>query len=239
VLKVINKEKSDINENHRTLATYSIIRENPHFIKLIDVKDIDDEMMILIVEYADSGNLAQFIKDNHPEGVQDTLLFHMFYQVFSGINFLHENNVCLRSLSPVNLMVSDYSLKISKFCDSIETKSLRKIDADFWRKVDIFSLGFILYYLVFAMYPFKLENKQISLSVMEIDLLINKNEKKISADLRLLLVKLLTHTEDRFTLSEIEKCKWFTNEQMKYNKTRNYLSSQSNEFLYDYLKFEK
>ena len=238
LIKAINKEKSNMNQHHRTLSSFNVLSPQPEIINLIEARDIDDELMILVYDYADC-NLEDFINTNHNSGLNDMLLFYMFYQVYSGIKNIHNSCICLKSLSPKNVLIVDYSLKISRFSDSINIKHLKNEDCNFWKKFDVFCLGYILYYLIFATYPFTFENKDIDISIIEIDSLIQANQKNINADLRLLVVKLMANYEDRFNLLDVEQCKWYTTHYQKFLKVKQYYNKQTNEFLYNYFKFEK
>ena len=239
LVMAINKEKSNVNHYQRTLSSFNVLSPQPEIINLIEAKDIDYEMMVLVFDFSNFGNLYSFIHDHHNSGLNDMLLFYLFYQVYTGIKYINENNICLKSLSPENILIVDYSLKISKFSDSIDTKFLKREDCQFWRKLDVFSLGIVLYYLIFAIYPFEDHNNEIDISILELDLMINRNKKKINPDLRLILVKLLANSDERFNLSDIENCKWYTTHYQKYAKIKQYYPKETHEFLYNYFKFEK
>jgi len=192
----------------------------------------------MIVDYCNQGNLEQFIHNNHPSGLTGTLLFYFFYQILSGVKHANENGICLKALSPKNILIKDYSLKITKFSESVDTHRMKKEDDNFWKGIDMFTLGVVLYFMIYASYPFD-EYRNADLSIIEIDRLIGKNEVRICSDLRLLLVKLLSNSEDRFSIKDIENCKWYNVNYQTYSKFKQHYQRQTHEFCYNYFRFEK
>lgn len=237
LIKVINKEKTEISKLQNSLSSYSLIKPHRNIINVLEAKDIDSEMLILVLEYADKGNLEEFLSVEHPEGLNDSLLFHFFYQVYRGLNYLHGIGICVKALSPKSVYVKGFTPKLGKFSDA--SKYHHQANFLFWAKFDAYCLGVVLYYMIFVEYPYSQGNQMIEMDLSQIDEMINRNQRKISKDLRLLLVKLLTHSEDRFELKDVEKCKWYCDNHDRYKKTINYYQKEGDEFFYNFFKFEK
>ena len=223
----------------RTLSSINVIKTEANLIALIEAKDIDDEALIMVVEYANLGTLESYIIEYYPEGLKELHLFYFFFQIFSALKNIHLREICLKNFSPKNILIKDFELKISKFSESIEICNFNKNDSNFWKKIDVFCLGNILYFMIFASYPFKSSELNFNMSILDLDHLIENNQRKISGDLKLMLIKLLANSDDRFFTKDIENCKWYNVNYQKYLKITQHYPNQTHEFYHNYFSFEK
>ncbi|KAL4161057.1 hypothetical protein PRNP1_001614 [Phytophthora ramorum] len=114
---------------------------HPNLLNLLEVFDDDSETLVLMLEYAPSGQVMQW----HPEekvykrtkGTSELNCFReeelrpFVRQLLLGLEYLHENNICHRDLKPENILVGlDGTYKIADFGvahffedDSKETKA--------------------------------------------------------------------------------------------------------------------
>ncbi|CAD8097187.1 unnamed protein product [Paramecium primaurelia] len=183
---------------------------------------------VLELEYLKGGSLLDYVLDH---GALDEPTARIFFnQILDGISYCHKNNVIHRDLKLDNILLcdtTDLRIKIIDFglaylsgtgipfdeplnvgtvlyaSPEIVFGKLKSVNFS----VDIWALGVILYYLVFAEYPFKGENNT--------DILLNISEgnynipKQVSWELISLLTDLFNPDyENRITLKEIKQHKW-------------------------------
>lgn len=184
-IKAINKKKvtmqpgSSLNVMNEVKLLRAI--DHPCIIRLEDVVETEDELFI-ILELADGGELFDKIIEK-TKLQEDEAKLH-FYQMVHAIEYLHTKNIAHRDLKPENiLLVSDDDLNpvikvtdlgLSKFVD-MDTHlktfcgtpqyiapevlfSRVRGDGTYGIKVDMWSLGVILYVLLCGCPPFNPDN---------------------------------------------------------------------------------
>lgn len=129
------------------------------------------------MEYCDDGNLQSYLKklrDNNEFNEQKILDF--FYQITTGFDYLHKLNIIHRDIKPDNILVDNGIAKIADFGLSIALDDDKNIATTFvgtritmapevlnrdpyTNKVDIYSLGVLLYYMFYGVFPFKGPNE--------------------------------------------------------------------------------
>lgn len=131
--------------------------ENPYIVKLIEVYESEDDI-ILVMEYMKGKDLYSKIKG---EKLSESQAFLFFLQIFKGLIFLHSHGICHRDLKPDNILFEDETrLKIADFslAQNFEKHEMKESCGTpgymapevfsheaYSEKVDIFSLGAILY----------------------------------------------------------------------------------------------
>ena len=145
----------------------------------------EGELDCLLTEYAKYGSLRDFQKLLRKKILSESFLCFAAFQVLNGLKYLYLNSIVHMDLKPQNLIVDEYlNIKIIDFSVSLDYK---KIDSDkiklpfrgtnFYiapevinrdtinvndlHKVDLYSLGVILYNLAFCDYPFDLEYEDV------------------------------------------------------------------------------
>jgi tRNA A-37 threonylcarbamoyl transferase component Bud32 len=127
----------------------------------------------IVTEYLDGGNLKEFLKF-HSFSIHENRVRHIIKQIALGVEYLHHYGILHRDLKPMNIMVSDLGLcpkvKIIDFgfskvlgqnelandmvgsihCIAPEVLERKKYNS----KIDIWSLGVILYDLLLGEFPF-------------------------------------------------------------------------------------
>ena len=132
-----------------------------------------DNYYNIIIEYCENGDLASFIKKHKTRNnfINEKVIYFIALDICKGIKEIHNMKLIHRDLKPDNLFISkDYKIKIGDFGVSkqLSTKKYAKSQAGTYnymapemingevynRKVDIWSLGCILYELLTLEYCF-------------------------------------------------------------------------------------
>lgn len=188
-----------------------------------------------LMEYAPHGNLTELFAET--EAYKDkTLVRTVFRQLIEGIEFLHKKGVSHLDLKPANILIAeDYVLKISDFefahfekenkilgkgTSGYRAPELKHGDCPNPKAADIFSLGIILFVISMRIQPY-IEDTEIQgndLEVMFINQYSNywKTISKISGAeiidndfMQLVWSMTKLDPEDRATIKEIKKSKWY------------------------------
>ena len=162
---------SNILKNKNIIDTYggSIIKEG--------------EIDCILMEYAKYGNLRDFQKLLRKRMFSESFLCFISYQILSGLKYLYINKITHMDLKPQNLIFDEYlNIKIIDFSVSLDYKKIdsnkiklpfrgtnfyiapevinnETINVNDLNKIDLYSLGVILYNLAFCKYPFDLKNE--------------------------------------------------------------------------------
>ena len=171
------EEKKNINEVKisKKLKYKNII----DFYSIFTIKK--DKLDCIMMEYGDLGNLINF-KKNILKGsyLSESLLCYISYQILKGLKYCQKSKVAHLDIKPQNIILNDYlDVKLIDFSISMDYS---KINSDFIKipfrgtnfyispeifenktiklkdinKIDLYSLGVVLFYLAFGYYPFGL-----------------------------------------------------------------------------------
>ena len=193
----------------------------------------------LINEFCDQGELYNFVNRST---LNEQQLAIIFYQVFSGLCYLHENKILHRDIKPENILIAKkekdlntdeeyFWIKIIDFGTAkifekgeVENKIVGSayyiapevLDQNYNEKCGTWSVGVILYMFLVGRAPFDgSNNEQIINSIKTKD--YNENNPKLltrSAEVRDLISNLLNKNIDkRFSAKEALNHEWFK----KYN----------------------
>ena len=212
-----------------------------YIIKLYDVIHYKNHLY-LFLEYCNQGDLSKYIYSNSSKYNDEYI-----YQIIKGLRCLYNTKIIHRDIKPQNILIKDNIIKISDFGfaktfndnDLISTfcgsplymaPEILKL-TEYTNKADIWSLGVIIYEIIFKKHPYPSKNK------IELIKHIKSNSKikipTINTQLKDLLEKLLEKNEyKRISWENIFTHPWFIN----YNLTKeNILVNNINELDFNIL----
>ena len=222
-LKVIDKRKLLISYGKLDII-YNEINihsklDHENIIKLYNVHE-DNESINIIMEYAPKGNLYELIT-KEKNGFSEYKAFEYFIQVVNAVYYLHNNNIIHRDIKPENiLMGEDNKIKLcdfgwakeltlenrSTFCGTVEYMAPEIVENENYDYgVDIWSLGILLYELLYGHSPFKANNtKNVILNIKSHELTYDDNNKTVSKSCKDLIKKLLNNNpQKRYKIKDI------------------------------------
>ena len=186
----------------------------------------------IIMEYANGGNLSDFIDTNKgaQKYIENPVLILMFKQLINGMKAIN-NYLVHRDIKPLNILFNDNVLKITDFgLSKIVNQSTRSstfkgsgtyayMAPEAWEnknntiQMDIYSMGIVFYQLITFNYPYKIDNGGDLIKNYR-DAHMTKNpfrpeqyNSKISINLSQIIMKMLEKSvSDRFhNWKEIEE----------------------------------
>lgn len=184
-IKTIKKTKieneQDLQRVRREIQIMSSI-EHPHIIHIYEVFENKDKI-VLIMQYAPGGELYEYVSQSR--ALDDAEARRLFRQIATAIYYCHQNKICHRDLKLENILldeknnakIADFGLsnvfdkrrQLSTFCGSPLYASPEIVQGSPYEgpEVDCWSLGVLLYTLVYGAMPFDGSNfkrlvKQIS-----------------------------------------------------------------------------
>lgn len=184
--------RKSLNENNlfyrferevRTLQTLN----HPNIVRLYDVV-YEDNLIYLIMEYCQHGELFQFIIDQ--QRVPEFLARNIFKQLLDAIAYIHSKSVAHRDIKPENILLdAENNAKIADFglCHPITNKLLETpCGSPFYappevianeqydgKASDVWSLGVVLFTMVTGSLPWRQANQtQLYLQIQNADFVI-------------------------------------------------------------------
>jgi serine/threonine protein kinase len=195
-----------------------------NIVKYIDSFE-DSDYIYLVQEYMDGGDLLNYI--SHKSLLNENEIRNIFKQVANGLKYLHYYGIVHRDLKPQNILIKNneevkiIDFGLSKVLGNYETTndclgtiyftSPEVLKQDKYNnKVDVWSLGIILFFLVYGRVPFDDSSNNVEEIMMKI---CNENvklsDKKISDKLkRLILGCLEKDYNKRFHINDCIKHEW-------------------------------
>ena len=138
--------------------------QNPHIIQLYEIYE-ENNRIFLILEYMKGKDLQNLLKTHSVLSEQQ--IYWIFHQIVKGLRFLHHHGIMHRDLKPDNILleidsvnsqlkIADFSLaekfapqqKFMKFCGTPGFMAPEILAGEGYdEKIDVYSLGMILYAL--------------------------------------------------------------------------------------------
>ena len=234
-MKVIKKDKENELDEQEIRNEIDILKKlsHPNIVKIYEFY-ISENHYYIITEYCKEGELFSYIKNKYSE----RQLAVLFYQVFSGLWYLHENKILHRDIKLENIMIdgkendkeTGEELFWVKIIDFGTAKLFEKnknekdvvgssyyiapevLKQSYNEKCDTWSVGVILYMTLVGRAPFDgKDDEEIIYKINSVD--YNKNEPRLvkhSPEVRDLVSKLLDKdTEKRYSAKEALNHPWF------------------------------
>ncbi len=233
-MKIIGKSNTD--DEKEILNEINILKKlsHPNIVRIYEFYITKDHYYI-VTEYCKEGELFSYIKNKYSE----RQLAVLFYQIFSGLCYLHDNKILHRDIKLENIMISrkevDQStgeelfwVKIIDFGTAkIFDKSKKEKDVvgssyyiapevlkqNYNEKCDTWSVGVILYMTLVGRAPFDGKNDEEIIKKIKTVNYNNKEPKLMehSDEVRDLVDKLLEKDiKKRFSAKQALKHPWFT-----------------------------
>ena len=209
--------------------------DHENIIKLYNVYE-DNENINIILEYAPNGNLYELIAKQQ-NGFSEYKAFEYFIQVVNAVYYLHNNNIIHRDIKPENILIGDDNkIKLcdfgwakeltlenrSTFCGTVEYMAPEIVGSENYDYgVDIWSLGILLYELLYGHSPFRADNtKNIILNIKSHELTYEDKNKNISHSCKDLIKKLLNNNpQKRYKIKDILEHPFVKKHSEKYLST--------------------
>ena len=178
------------NGENRNINEYNIANKfkNNYIIKIYYVCEIKkNELDCIIMEYAKFGNIRDFQKNIlKRKDLSEQLLCYFTFQILNGLKYCNMCKITHFDLKPQNIIIDDYlTAKIIDFSVSLDYSKINsnKIKLPFrgtsfymapevikrktinikdLNKIDLYSLGVILYHLSFYTYPYNLNIEDVN-----------------------------------------------------------------------------
>ena len=222
-LKIIDKRKLMVSYGKLDII-YNEINihsklDHENIIKLHNVHEDNDNINI-IMEYAENWNLYELIS-KEKTGLNESKAFDYFIQVVNAVYYLHNNNIIHRDIKPENILIgANDKIKLcdfgwakeltlenrSTFCGTVEYMAPEIVGSENYDySVDIWSLGILLYELLYGHSPFKANNtKNVILNIKTHELTYDDKNKVVSKSCKDLIQKLLdSNPQKRLKIKDI------------------------------------
>ena len=234
-MKVINKDPNNSLDEQEIRNEIDILKKlsHPNIVKIYEFY-VSNSHYYIVTEFCRDGELFSYIKNKYSE----RQLAVLFYQVFSGLWYLHDNKILHRDIKLENIMISQkekdnetgeelFWVKIIDFGTAkIFEKNKKEKDVvgssyyiapevlqqNYNEKCDTWSVGVILYMMLVGRAPFDgKDDEEIILKINSAD--YNSKEPKLmkhSPEVRDLVSKLLQKdTDKRYSAREAIAHPWF------------------------------
>jgi serine/threonine protein kinase len=199
--------------------------DHPYIIKMYDViYDKERENIYIILEYCEGGTLHDYLKRGK---LSEGNVLYLFIQLREGLKYLYENKIVHRDLKPQNILLMDCgkTVKIADFgfakviqdnvmietlCGSPLYMAPEIIKRDKYTiKADLWSLGLILYKMVYGRHPYGDAKNlyDLMLKIEGREVLYDPTASRKCKDLMLNLLK-IDH-EERLSWKGFFNHKWF------------------------------
>lgn len=195
--------------------------KHPNIVRLHDVKRLDRKIFIFM-EFCNHGDLKTFIMNND---LSENEIFYYFNQILNGFKYLRKKEIVHRDVKPENILLNNNIVKIADFGFAKKVNSIGQysslkgtpvtmapqiLEGDLCtHKVDIYSLGATLYFMLFKTFPYNADNlihlvKRIKSG--ELPTFTNAKGTTVSKEVKELLLNMLKYEEkDRIDWEDLFK----------------------------------
>ena len=239
-IKVIDKNQIKLKEERQRIDNeISILKELHHYniAKLYSTIE-NEERIYLVQEYVKGNDLNYFIKTKEKPEIKEQNTCKYFRQIISAVEYIHKLGIAHRDLKPENILINkNNDIKLIDFglskhfskgellktpCGSPFYASPEMVKGNKYNGIssDIWSLGIILYLMLFQELPFMdADVNRLYKKILEGKYEIPKDKKTtVSKDAIDLIKKILeVNPKNRIKISGIIKHKWFNKVKTELN----------------------
>lgn len=193
---------------------------NPFLLKILDFFTFEEDSF-LILEYCDSGDLLQVLRERKtiPEGEALTIA----YQIVIGLKALSDLKIVHRDLKPANIFINGENYKIGDFgfanvANQFDTTlgtitymapELFTQDGNFTNAVDVWAFGCIVHQMIFGSYSFKGSNKSLVKKIVHSEYSVPATPNVSDETADMLMRCLIKKPKDRITVEQLVNHKCF------------------------------
>lgn len=222
-IKAFMYPSADQEAQHAFMTELSIMRSLNHpFIATYYDSMQTYSLSMIVMEYLEQSSLLEVIRINRK--VSEAMANRYIVQLVSVLEYLHKTKkIAHRDIKCENILIDKHqNIRVVDFgmsckCDNLMKTSCGSIGyvapeilqgKKYNEKVDIWSLGIILFMLVTGYRPFDDDNQ--TKCIQKILYSSPRFPSSVSADLSDLIMKMLAKDpEDRISIDEIKEHKWF------------------------------
>ena len=231
-IKVIDKNQIKLKEDRQRINSEILILKQLHHYHIAKLYSIieNEERIYLIQEYVQGNDLTFFIKQKEKPMIKEQKICKYFRQIISAIEYIHKLGIAHRDLKPENILINkDNDIKLidfglSKFflkgellktpCGSPFYAAPEMVKGNKYNGIntDIWSLGIVLYLMLFQELPFMDADKsRLYKKILEGNYNIPEDKLNIVSKEAIDLVQkiLEINPKKRIKISEIKNHIWF------------------------------